>query len=123
MHILVVGKGGREHALARALKDSPSQPTVVAWPGSDGMADIAPQADVADAADLVPFMQRAGIDLCVVGEESYLAAGLADEARAAGIPVWGPDQAAAQMEASKEFAKQFMFRHDIPTGASVTVFG
>ena len=62
------------------------------------------------------YMVEEGIDLCVGGEESYLAQGLADKARAAGIPTFGPVQASAQLEASKEFAKEFMVRHGIPTG-------
>lgn len=118
MKIVLVGKGGREHALALALAQSPSQPTVFACPGSEGMANTAiPLTDIADIAALVRWMQAEQVDLCVAGEEAWLALGLADACHAAGIPCFGPPQVAAQLESSKIFAKQFLQRHQIPTGA------
>jgi phosphoribosylamine--glycine ligase len=117
MKIALVGKGGREHALARALSDSPSKPEVVACPGSQGMSDLAtPLPGIPDPAALVVWMQDNGIDLCVAGEEAWLAKGLADVCEEAGIPCFGPFQEAAQLESSKIYAKEFMTRHQIPTG-------
>ncbi len=123
MKILVAGKGGREHALVTALLESPSKPDVYCYPGSDAILRIAKAADasVKDVDSLVSFMVGEGIDLCVGGEESFLAQGLADKARAAGIPTWGPVKDSARLEASKEFAKEFMVRHEIPTGGYAAV--
>lgn len=117
MKILITGKGGREHALARALAESPSHPEVFACPGSAGMASVAtPVPDIPDVDHLVPWMQKHHIDLCVAGEEAWLAQGLADACREAGIPCFGPPREAAQLESSKIFAKEFMTRHHVPTG-------
>ena len=80
------------------------------------MEALAERVSVPSMENLVAWMQRKAIDLCVVGEEQYLAAGLADLCRAAGIPAWGPGQSAARLESSKLFAKDFLFRHGIPTG-------
>jgi phosphoribosylamine--glycine ligase len=123
MKILIAGKGGREHALVTALAESASATEVYCWPGSDAIFEVAKKADaeVRDVESLVAFMLRVGIDLCVGGEESYLALGLADASRAAGIPCFGPVAASAQLEASKEFAKEFMVRHAIPTGGYTPV--
>ena len=122
MKILVAGKGGREHALVTALKESASAPELFCYPGSDAIFQLAkPAPGVSDVDSLVAFMVEEGIDLCVGGEESYLALGLADKARAAGIPTFGPVQASAQLEASKEFAKQFMVKHQIPTAGYTAV--
>ncbi|MEM9482039.1 MAG: phosphoribosylamine--glycine ligase [Verrucomicrobiota bacterium] len=118
MKITVVGKGGREHALVETLAQSPSSPEVFCFPGSDAIFGTAGRVGdgVNDVDSLVEWMKGEGIDLCVGGEEAWLAKGLADKARAAGIPTWGPIQASAQLEASKEFAKEFMVKHAIPTG-------
>jgi len=120
--ICVIGKGGREHALIRALRESASDPEVFCFPGSEAIHGIegAGKVDAHDLDSLMAWMTMAGIDLCVAGEESYLVTGegLANRCHDAGIPCWGPPFAAAQMEASKEFAKEFMFRHEIPTGAA-----
>lgn len=123
MKILVVGKGGREHAILAAISESPSEIELYSFPGSDAIFELArPLASeahpVESVASLVAAMQREGIDLCVAGEESYLVReeGLANACAAAGIPCWGPPKEAAQLEASKEFAKEFMVRHAIPTG-------
>ena len=120
--ICVVGKGGREHALIRALGESASQPEVFCFPGSEAIHEIegAGKVEAHDLDSLMSWMTMAGIDLCVAGEESYLVTGegLANRCENAGIPCWGPPFAGAQMEASKEFAKEFMQRHEIPTGAA-----
>lgn len=116
MKIIIVGKGGREHALARALHDAPSRPELYAYPGNDGMAALGQRVTVADSDALIDWMRERDIDLCVIGEETYLAAGLADRCRAAAIRVWGPVQAAARLESDKAFAKDFMLKHGIPTG-------
>ena len=120
--ICVVGKGGREHALIRALRESPGQPVVFCFPGSEAIHELehTGKVDAHDLDSLIAWMTGNGIDLCVAGEESYLVTGegLANRCAAAGIPCWGPPFAAAQMEASKEFAKEFMQRHAIPTGAA-----
>ncbi len=123
MKILVVGKGGREHALISALLASPGNVSIYSFPGSDAIFDLAqplPSEDgpLDSVSSLVSAMQREGIDLCVAGEESYLVReeGLANACQIAGIPCWGPPKEAAQLEASKEFAKEFMLRHAIPTG-------
>jgi phosphoribosylamine--glycine ligase len=117
MRILVVGKGGREHALVRALAESPGAPELFCFPGSDAIREIARGADAADLPSLIAWMQRERIDLCVAGEESWLVAGegLANACGRAGIPCWGPPKESAQLEASKEFSKGFLVRNRIPT--------
>ena len=119
MKVIVVGKGGREHALVTALAESESSPEVYCYPGSDAIFETAKQlpGEVSDVDSLVQAILHEGIDFCVGGEESWLAKGLADRAREKGIPTWGPVKESAQLEASKEFAKEFMFRHNIPTGS------
>ncbi|RFC48730.1 MAG: phosphoribosylamine--glycine ligase [Verrucomicrobia bacterium] len=119
MRILVVGKGGREHALVTALHESPSGTELFAFPGSDAIHTLARPVTADSLASLASFMQRERIDLCVAGEESYLIKdeGLASACAAIGVPCWGPPKESAQLEASKEFAKQFMLRHGIPTAS------
>lgn len=123
MRVLVVGKGGREHALLRALKESPSAPQLFCHPGSDALATLATPVAAADVPELVEWMQHHAIDLCVAGEESYLVQGegLANACERVGIPCWGPHKQSAQLEASKEFAKEFLLRHGIPTAKAVVV--
>jgi phosphoribosylamine--glycine ligase len=118
MKIVVVGKGGREHALVRALSESPGSPEIYCFPGSDAIFQIAKPVAANGLESLVLWMQANRIDLCVAGEESYLVTGegLANLCEQAGIPCWGPHFQSAQLEASKEFAKQFLLRHEIPTG-------
>jgi len=120
--ICVVGKGGREHALVRALRESESNPEVFCFPGSEAIHELegAGKVDAHDLESLISWMTSNDIDLCVAGEESYLVteAGLANRCKDVGIPCWGPPKGAAQMEASKEFAKEFMQRHNIPTGGA-----
>ncbi len=123
MRIVVVGKGGREHALIRSLNESPSQPEIFCFPGSDAISELAQLVEVASLQELIEWMVAHAIDLCVAGEESYLLKdeGLANLCVKNGIPCWGPPKNAAQLEGSKEFAKQFMERHGIPTGAAKVV--
>lgn len=123
MKVLVVGKGGREHALVRALKESPGQPELFCFPGSDAILEIAKPVAADGLESLVAWMKANAIDLCVAGEESYLVKneGLANLCEKEGIPCWGPHKQSAQLEASKEFAKQFLFRHKIPTGGATAV--
>lgn len=118
MRIVVVGKGGREHALLRTLAESPSSPELFCFPGSDAIFELAKPVEAEGLESLVAWMVGNEVDLCVAGEESYLVTGegLANLCAKEGIPCWGPPFAAAQLEASKEFAKQFMERHAIPTG-------
>ena len=117
MRILVVGKGGREHALVRALAESPGNPELFCFPGSDAIFEIAQSVDADGVESLVAWMKQNAIDLCVAGEESYLVRGegLANLCERHGIPCWGPPKASAQLEASKEFAKGFLVRNGIPT--------
>ena len=117
MRILVVGKGGREHALVRALAESPGKPELFCFPGSDAIFEIAQPIHADGLESLVDWMKQNAIDLCVAGEESYLVKGegLANLCERHGIPCWGPPKESAQLEASKEFAKQFLVRNGIPT--------
>jgi phosphoribosylamine--glycine ligase len=117
MKILVVGGGGREHALAWKLAQSPKVQVVYVAPGNAGTAlDKRMQnLPITQIKELAEFAQREKIDLTVVGPEAPLAAGIVDLFRAQGLRIFGPTQAAAQLEASKDFAKSFMQRHGIPT--------
>ena len=120
MKILVVGKGGREHALITALDESPVDTELYCFPGSDAISALAQSVEVDGLHSLIDWMKQNQIDLCVAGEESYLVKdeGLANLCEQAGIPCWGPHKQSAQLEASKEFAKEFMLKHGIPTGAA-----
>lgn len=117
MKIAVIGKGGREHALVSALVASPLRPEVYSFPGSDAIHQLAAAIPAHDLPSLVAWMKTNRIDLCVAGEESYLVTGkgLANCCAEVGIPCWGPMKESAQLEASKEFAKNFLIRHGIPT--------
>ncbi len=116
--VLVVGSGGREHALAWGLARSPRVDRVVVAPGNGGTAGgglHSMPVSTQDHETLVDFARQAGVDLAVVGPEAPLAEGLADAFRAAGIPCFGPSAAATRIESSKAFAKAFMVRHGLPT--------
>ncbi len=123
MKIAVIGKGGREHALVETLAASPCAPEIYSFPGSDAILSIAQPVAAHDMDSLLEWMVNEKIDLCVAGEESYLVLGegLANRCAQVGIPCWGPQKQSAQLEASKEFAKEFLFRHNIPTGGASTV--
>jgi phosphoribosylamine--glycine ligase len=119
MKLLVIGSGGREHALAWRLKQSPRLQKVYVAPGNGGTAreEGVENIAISDIPELVEFALKEGIQLTVVGPEAPLAAGVVDAFRAAGLKIFGPTRAAAQLESSKDFAKQFMARHKIPTAA------
>ena len=110
--VLVVGGGGREHAIVRALLRSPQRPQVFAAPGNAG---------IARDATIVPDGEVAGMDLVVVGPEAPLVAGLADECAAAGVACFGPTAGAARLEGSKAFAKEMMAAAGVPTGGHAVV--
>jgi phosphoribosylamine---glycine ligase len=118
--ILVVGSGGREHALVRALAASPAHPRVICAPGNAGIAQDAAcfQVKVDDITGLVGLAQREGAGLVVVGPEVPLVLGLADRLIEAGIPVYGPRAAGARLEASKTFTKEILIKYGIPTAAA-----
>ncbi len=119
MRVLVLGSGGREHALAWAIGRSPLVDEVLCAPGSDGIAQHARCVPVAvnDPAAVVDLARHEDVQLVVVGPEDPLVAGVADRLREAGIAVFGPSAAAARLEGSKSFAKAFMDRHGIPTAS------
>ena len=124
MKILVIGSGGREHALAWKLRQSAGVNEVLVAPGNAGTA-IEPglrNVDVAadDCAGLLALAQREAVDFTLVGPELPLVAGIVDDFTAAGLPCFGPSKAAAQLEGSKAFSKDFLQRHGIPTAAHAT---
>src|SRR5665647_2523840 len=115
MKILVIGGGGREHALVWRLAQGGH--TVIAAPGNPGIEQVARCVAVAidDHARITELARTEAVDLVVVGPEAPLVAGLADQLRARGVPTFGPGAAGAQLEGSKAFSKQFFARHGIPT--------
>lgn len=117
MKLLVIGNGGREHALAWKLANSPKVKTVFVAPGNAGTAaeHKVQNIPLTNHADLIQFCCDNQITFTLVGPEAPLAAGIVDDFRAAGLPIFGPTQAAAQLESSKDFAKAFMAKHNIPT--------
>ncbi|MBI4937808.1 MAG: phosphoribosylamine--glycine ligase [Nitrosomonadales bacterium] len=117
MKILVIGSGGREHALAWRLAQGARAQKVYVAPGNAGTAleDGVENVALTAIPDLIAFAQREAVHLTVVGPEAPLAAGIVDAFRAAGLKIFGPTRAAAQLESSKDFAKRFMVRHNIPT--------
>ena len=119
VNILVIGSGGREHALCWALAASPLADSVTCVPGSDGIADVAACVDIdpMDFGSLIAHCKVNDIDLVVVGPEGPLVAGLVDRLEAKGIAAFGPSAAAAQLEGSKGFTKDLCARHGIPTAA------
>lgn len=124
MQVLVIGSGGREHALVWALKKSPQVDRVYCAPGNAGIAADAECVDISvgELEKLADFAAQKKIDLTVVGPENPLCAGIADVFRSRGLAVFGPSKEAAQLEGSKDFAKQFMLKYGIPTarGAAFT---
>ncbi len=117
MKILVVGSGGREHALGWKLTQSPLVSELISAPGNPGLAElgrcVAIKAE--DARELAAFALREQVELVVIGPEAAAAAGLADALQHVGIPCFGPTKAAAELEASKAFMKEFCVRHGVPT--------
>ncbi|SFB23588.1 MULTISPECIES: phosphoribosylamine--glycine ligase [unclassified Bacillus (in: firmicutes)] len=123
MNILVIGRGGREHAICRKLKESKSVHEVFAAPGNDGMSEVAINIGIAENEHdkLLAFAKENHVGLTIIGPEMPLLEGLADKFRLEGLDVFAPNQAAAMIEGSKAFAKDLMKRYDIPT-ASYDVF-
>ena len=118
--VLVVGSGGREHALIRALLSSPAKPRVICAPGNAGIAQDVPCVPVGidDIPGLVALAQREKIEFVVVGPEVPLALGLVDELTKLGLPAYGPKADGARLEASKIFTKQILLKYKIPTAAA-----
>lgn len=120
MKVLVIGSGGREHALTWALARSARVREVVATPGNAGIAELA-RVVPDEGVDALPALAaRERVDLAVIGPEAPLAAGAADRLRDAGVPVFGPGRDGARLEASKAYAKAFMERHGVPTASFAT---
>ena len=119
MKVLVVGGGGRCHAIADALRRSPKVEKIYVAPGNAGTAEVAENVPLkdTDVQGLLAFAQKKDIDLTVVGPEAALQAGIVDKFRSHGLRIFGPTAAAARIETSKEFAKELMMRYDIPTAA------
>ncbi|NOH92746.1 phosphoribosylamine--glycine ligase [Vibrio sp. AIC-3] len=120
MNVLIIGAGGREHALGWKAAQNPNVETVFIAPGNAGTA-LEPKLEnvnigVEDIAGLVAFAQDKKIELTIVGPEAPLVIGVVDAFREVGLPIFGPTKAAAQLEGSKAFTKDFLARHDIPTG-------
>lgn len=122
MKVLIVGKGGREHALAWKCRQSSLVTEVFAAPGNPGMAETATLVDIQDSDinKLADFAAEKGIDLTIVGPESSLALGIADVFQERGLKVFGPKEAAAKIESSKDFAKEIMLKYNIPTAGYKT---
>src|SRR5580765_4025862 len=122
MNVLLIGSGGREHALAIAIAPSPLLTRLFVAPGNPGIAKIAEVValDVRDHTAVVSFCRLMKIDLVMIGPELPLVDGLADSLRAAGIACFGPGRAAAQLEGSKAFTKALCARANVPTAASGT---
>ncbi|MDR1713238.1 MAG: phosphoribosylamine--glycine ligase [Coriobacteriales bacterium] len=119
MDVLVLGSGGREHAIVSSLAASPRRGIIYVAPGNGGSAPGAVNVDldINDATAVVDYARRNEVELVVIGPEAPLVAGVADAVRAAGILCFGPGARGAQMEGSKQFSKEFMQRHNIPTAA------
>ena len=122
MKVLVIGSGGREHALVWKLKQSPRVEKVYCAPGNAGIAADAECVDigVGELEKLADFAEQNRIDLTVVGPEAPLCDGVVDCFRARGLAVFGPTKEAAQLEGSKDFAKAFMLKYNIPTAKAAT---
>jgi phosphoribosylamine--glycine ligase len=122
MKLLVIGSGGREHAIAWRLSKTPGLQKIFVAPGNAGTAreHELTNVNITDPVALADFAEKEGIHLTVVGPEAPLAAGVVNIFRARGLKVFGPTKEAAQLESSKDFAKRFMLRHKIPTAAYAT---
>ena len=122
MKVLVIGKGGREHALAWKINQSPLVDKVYVAPGNPGIEEFGVNVNIKDSDidGLVEFALKEKIDLTVVGPETTLALGAADAFEAKGLKIFGPKKAVARLESSKDFAKQIMEKYNVPTGAYKT---
>ena len=122
MKVLVVGSGGREHAIVEAISRSPKASKIYAAPGNAGIAALAECVAIkdTDVEKLLEFAKTNEIDLTVVGPEASLAVGIVDRFREEGLKIFGPTKAAAEIEASKDFAKRLMVKYDVPTAAYET---
>lgn len=122
MKILVIGSGGREHAIVEAISRSPKAEKIYAAPGNAGIAQLAECVAIKDTEvdKLLDFAQTNAIDLTVVGPEAALAVGVVDRFREAGLKIFGPTQAATEIESSKDFAKRLMKKYDVPTADYAT---
>ena len=118
MNVLVIGRGGREHAICTKVSESDKVETVFVAPGNVGMTDVAERIAIkeTEVAKLVDFAQTQKIDLTIVGPEVPLLLGVVDQFQAAGLKVFGPNQRAAEIEGSKSFAKDLIKKYHIPTG-------
>ena len=124
MNLLVVGGGGREHAIIKKLKENPSVETIYALPGNGGISQDAvcvPEIGAKDLDKIVEFAQSHDIGFAVVAPDDPLAMGCVDRLHAVGVPCFGPNAAAARIESSKVFSKNLMKKYGIPT-ASYEVF-
>ena len=122
MKVLVIGSGGREHALAWKIAQSPLAEKVFIAPGNAGTSEVGTNVNIGvdDLADLLSFAREQKIDLTVVGPEAPLVAGIVDQFESEGLAIFGPSRQAAQLEGSKDFAKSFLKEFGIPTGGSQT---
>ena len=122
MNVLVIGSGGREHAIVEALSRSPKATKIYAAPGNAGIAELAECVAIKDTEveKLVEFAKSHDVELTVVGPEAALAVGVVDRFREEGLKIFGPTKAAAEIEASKDFAKRLMVKYDVPTAAYAT---
>lgn len=123
MKVLIIGRGGREHAICRKVSESSLVEQVFAAPGNDGMADVAELVSIEESEheQLIQFAKNTGVGITIIGPEVPLLEGLADKFIAAGLAVFGPQKAAAEIEGSKSFAKELMKKYQIPT-ADYAVF-
>ena len=122
MNVLVIGSGGREHAIVEAISRSPKASKIYAAPGNAGIAALAECVAIKDTEveKLLEFAKANEVDLTVVGPEAALAVGIVDRFREEGLKIFGPTKAAAEIEASKDFAKRLMFKYDVPTAGYET---
>ncbi len=122
MKVMVIGGGGREHALAWKIAQSPLVSTIFVAPGNAGTALEKRMKNVAisDIDELVAFAKEEAVEVTVVGPEAPLSKGVVDKFQAAGLKIFGPTQASAQLESSKDFSKAFMYKHGVPTAAYET---